>query len=137
MTQALDQSILELLRASRDDEETIYLPVNDRTFGFHAQQAVEKLLKALIGGHVQRYEFTHDLGVLIRHLHALGERLPAAASALEALTGYAGAWRYQEPVALSIEQRTQTQTNIVELRKFVFARLAVLRPAHPWNESLR
>lgn len=49
MTQALDQSILELLHASRDDEETLGLPVNDRTFGFHAQQAVEKLFKALIG----------------------------------------------------------------------------------------
>jgi HEPN domain-containing protein len=45
MTQALDQSIIELLHASRDDEETIRFDVNDRSFGFHAQQAVEKLLK--------------------------------------------------------------------------------------------
>jgi predicted nucleotidyltransferase len=71
MTHALDQSILELLHASQDDEQIMGLPVNDRSFGFHAQQSVEKLLKALIGGHVEKYEYTHDPGELLRHAEAL------------------------------------------------------------------
>jgi HEPN domain-containing protein len=76
MTQALDQSIIELLHASRDDEETIQFDVSDRSFGFHAQQAVEKLLKALIGGHGERYAFTHDIEILVNHAMRLGETIP-------------------------------------------------------------
>jgi hypothetical protein len=80
MIQPLDRSIIELLNASRDDEQVFAFPVNDRTFGFHAQQAIEKLIKALIGGHSQRYAFTHDLEQLLAEVDALGERLPIDAT---------------------------------------------------------
>lgn len=45
----------------------------DEVFGFHAQQAVEKSLKAwitLVGG---TFGLTHDLEVLLTHLKQLGE----------------------------------------------------------------
>jgi len=64
--------------------------VRDRAFGFHAQQAVEKLLKALIGGHEVRYEYTHDLRTLIERLTLLNEELPGDTILLESLTDYAG-----------------------------------------------
>jgi HEPN domain-containing protein len=83
MTHALDQSILELLNASRDDEDILRLQIRDRAFGFHAQQAVEKLLKALIGGHEVRYEYTHDLWALIERLTLLDEDLPGDTILLE------------------------------------------------------
>jgi len=70
MIQQLDQSIIELLHASRDDEQNLAFPVNDRSFGFHAQQAIEKLIKTLIGGHAQRYTFTHDLEQLLVEVEA-------------------------------------------------------------------
>jgi hypothetical protein len=136
MTQALDQSILELLHASRDDAENLSLPVNDRTFGFHAQQAVEKLLKALIGAHGQKYQYTHDLGELIRHVEALGETIPVRSRSLEDLTLYAGRWRYQEPAALNAEAREQLLVQIDLLQIFVFDRIANLRPGVDWNAFL-
>jgi hypothetical protein len=93
MIHPLDQSIIELSHASRDDAEIIALPANDRSFGFHAQQAIEKLIKSLIGGHGQRYTFTHDLEQLIVEAEALGEQLPIDAPTIVKLTDYAGVWR--------------------------------------------
>ena len=128
MTQALDQSIVELLHASRDDEATLPLPVSDRVFGFHAQQAVEKLLEALIGAHGERFQLTHDLGVLLRHAVALGETLPVDHAELEALTGYASVWRYQEPQPIPAARRDEFQALVSGLRVRVQSRLLVLRP---------
>ena len=136
MTRALEESILQLLRASRDDEATLALEVSDRIFGFHAQQAAEKLLKALIGGHAQRYELTHDLDVLVRHAVNLGEVLPVAHAELEGLTDYAGIWRYQEPQAMPAAKRSQHKTLISDLRVFVQQRLLVLRPDVDWMTAI-
>jgi HEPN domain-containing protein len=38
--------------------------IADRTFGYHAQQAVEKLLKAMVAGRGVEPRRTHDLGNL-------------------------------------------------------------------------
>ena len=132
MTSALDQSIVELLNASRDDEETIHLPVNDRTFGLHAQQATEKLLKALIGAHGQRYTFTHDIEQLTKETQHLGELLPVDVHRIISLTDYAGIWRYQEPQPIALDERKIFQTLILTLRTFVLDRLRTLRPGVDW-----
>ena len=133
MTSALDQSILELLSASRDDEETIQLPVNNRTFGLHAQQASEKLLKALIGAHGQRYAFTHDIEELAKAAQSLGEQLPIDLHLIVSLTDYAGIWRYQEPQPMAPSERAVLQELIITLRAFVVDRLEVLRPGVNWQ----
>ena len=105
MTHALDQSITELLDASLDDEETLGLALADRIFGFHAQPSAEKLLKALIGGHAQRFAHTHDLAQLMQKVVALGEDLPAGQDELTSLTSFAGVWRYQAPEQGSLSGR--------------------------------
>lgn len=133
MTQALDQSIIELLHASRDDEETIRFDVNDRTFGFHAQQAVEMLLKALIGGNGQRYAFTHDIEILVNHALTLGEQIPVRINLITSLSKYAGVWRYQEPDALDSGQRHELRIEIDSLRTATIQRLGVLRPGVDWT----
>ena len=133
MTNALDQSILELLNASRDDEETIYLPVNDRTFGLHTRQAIEKLLKALIAGHGLRYAFIHDLDTLASQATDLREILPIDLDQIGALTQYAALCRYQDPQPMSQQQRQVWQDMIRRLRNFVIGRLIQLRPDVDWN----
>lgn len=40
----------------------------DEIFGFHLQQAAEKLLKAWIAAIGEVYPFTHDLGILLQQL---------------------------------------------------------------------
>lgn len=134
MIRPLDQSIIELLNASRDDEQNFAFPVNDRSFGFHAQQAIEKLIKSLIGGHGQRYTFTHDLEQLLAEAQALGERLPVNSSMLIKLTDYAGIWRYQEPEALLPEQRAELKQTVMDLRAHTLSRLAILRPDVAWTK---
>ncbi len=133
MMHPLDQSIIELLNASHDDEENLSLPTNDRSFGFHAQQAVEKLLKAAIGAHEQKYKYTHDIAELLNDLYALKERLPFEASRIESLTGYAGIWRYQLPEPISQGQRAELRQAVVDLRSHTLRRLSVLRPDVDWT----
>ncbi len=135
MTHALDQSILELLNASHDDEDILRLQVRDRAFGFHAQQAVEKLLKALIGGHEVRYEYTHDLRALIERLTLLYEELPGDTILLVSLIDYAGIWRYQEPQPVSLAHREEVKSAIEGLRTFTLKRLSVLRSSVDWTAA--
>lgn len=40
----------------------------DEIFGFHTQQAAEKILKAWLAAIGEVYPFTHDLGVLLQQL---------------------------------------------------------------------
>ena len=133
MIDPLDQSIKELLNASRDDEENLSPTINDRSFGFHAQQTVEKLLKSLIAAHVQRYKHTHDIKDLVLHVTDLGEHLPMSTARIERLTEYAGAWRYQEPDALPVEDRTEILHTIAALRQYTLKRLYALRPGVDWT----
>lgn len=128
MTQALDQSIIELLHASRDDERTIQFDVADPIFGFHAQQAVEKLLKVLIGAHGERPAFTHDIDALVNHAILLGELIPVRIALIVSLSKYAGVWRYQEPDPWDSGQRHELRLEIDTLRISTIRRLAVLRP---------
>jgi len=46
----------------------------DEVFGFHAQQAVEKALKAWLDLREEAYPKTHDLSHLLAALESLGER---------------------------------------------------------------
>jgi HEPN domain-containing protein len=68
---------------------------SDEVFGFHAQQAVEKLLKAwiaLLGG---TYPLTHDLRLLIVKLEELGCAVDGLWEFLE-LASFAVQFRYEE-----------------------------------------
>lgn len=72
----IDQAEKLLLMASKDMKalELMILPesIDDEIYGFHAQQAVEKALKAwitVIGG---SYSFNHDLWILLMTLRELG-----------------------------------------------------------------
>jgi HEPN domain-containing protein len=49
--------------------------INDEAVGFHAQQAVEKWLKAVIASRAEKFEHTHDLRRLIALLRL--DSLPA------------------------------------------------------------
>jgi hypothetical protein len=81
---------IELLSlASLDDESVLAFPVPDRIFGFHAHQAVEKLLKMLILGNRQRHKFTHNIRILSDHAEDLGEILPPLPFPIIELTDFA------------------------------------------------
>jgi HEPN domain-containing protein len=68
--------------------------VSDAPVGFHAQQAVEKALKAAIASRNQDFPFTHDLGLLMQLCQDAGLKLPAGLTDADRLTPYAAAVRY-------------------------------------------
>jgi HEPN domain-containing protein len=71
----------------------------DWLFGFHAQQAVEKYLKAVLAIDQERPERTHDLGVLAEQSRQSGHALPEALEGISDLSRYAVQERY--PLALT------------------------------------
>jgi HEPN domain-containing protein len=64
-------------------------------FGFHAQQTVEKLLKAWLSVSGIKYERTHDLQILFSLLKELNQNMPAELEELEYLTDFAVTFRYE------------------------------------------
>jgi HEPN domain-containing protein len=80
---------IHVLTALRDDLET-----SDAVWGFHAQQAVEKLLKSLLSVRGIGFPFTHRLLELADLLADGGEALPEQFDGLLDLTPYAVEFRY-------------------------------------------
>jgi len=70
--------------------------IADSVIGFHAQQAIEKWLKAVIAARGGEFERTHDLDRLIELAEASGAALPVDADEVIALTQYAVPFRYDD-----------------------------------------
>jgi len=81
-----DLDVLEVLAEARKPVQA--------AIGFHAQQAVEKSLKAVLANRGLTYPRTHDLKVLLKFLGRHGIALPPDAGELAVLTPYAGEFRY-------------------------------------------
>ena len=85
-------------KAAQDEVVMDQLAKNEETppeaFGFHAQQAAEKLLKAAIVAAGSTYPFTHRLEDLIELIKDLGIVLPTAFEDLDQLTPFAVEFRY-------------------------------------------
>lgn len=86
--------------------------VSDAIVGFHAQQAVEKAIKAVLTSHGIEYPFTHDLELLAALADHAGKPLPVELDDVPRLTPYATSLRYGEiapgivdrPTALRLAQ---------------------------------
>ncbi|GJL54452.1 MAG: hypothetical protein NPIRA02_15840 [Nitrospirales bacterium] len=80
MKQPLDLAQRYLLIADRDiNTMRILVPItesDDEAIGFHAQQAVEKCLKALLSLHQIPFRKTHDIGELVDLLADFGKSVP-------------------------------------------------------------
>lgn len=70
--------------------------IADSVIGFHAQQAIEKWLKAIVATRGGEFERTHDLDRLIELAEASGAALPVDADEVIALTQYAVPFRYDD-----------------------------------------
>lgn len=83
-------------------DEDIYLSqtlvadarVSDEIWGFHAQQAAEKLFKSLLASREITFPFTHQISLLTDLLEEHGFDLDDRYLSLISLTPYAAALRY-------------------------------------------
>lgn len=73
----------------------------DSGIGFHAQQAAEKLLKAVLNIRRVSYRRTHELSELIDLLKKAGVELPQDLQDLPRLSPFAVQFRYDDPGDLS------------------------------------
>ena len=100
MTVANEEVAMLLRLANQDRMAFLTLYENPRielrAVGFHAQQAVEKFLKALLVAHGKIFAPTHDLGRLAQALETTGIVLPVTLDALKRLNPYAVAFRYDD-----------------------------------------
>lgn len=77
----LEEALL-LLRKAQEDADAVnkLVPdtdIADSVVGFHAQQAAEKALKAVLAASGDDFPWTHDLRHLMDRLQAAGTSLPA------------------------------------------------------------
>ena len=71
--------------------------ITDAIVGFHAQQAAEKALKAVLSARCVAYEFRHDIAYLCELLEGDGVQLPDEVARADTLTPWAAEFRYEDP----------------------------------------
>jgi HEPN domain-containing protein len=89
----------ELIDLARDDlaaAEALLdvAAVSDAIVGFHAQQAVEKALKAVLASASADFPFTHNIALLMQLCDDAGFELPPSLADADLLTPYGVAERY-------------------------------------------
>jgi HEPN domain-containing protein len=80
----------------------------EEMMGFHAQQACEKFIKAVLVMHGVVFERTHDLAALAALCDAHGVPAPADRNALRILNNFAVRFRYDTCPAALIDIATTT-----------------------------
>ena len=96
-----DEQAERLRRKAAGDEEAMtallgVTSVPDEVIGFHAQQAVEKLLKSLLSHRRVAFRRTHDLTELLDLLAASGVAIPPQIADVRQLGPYAAEFRYED-----------------------------------------
>lgn len=108
MKQPIDLARRFLAVADRDIK-TLHLLISsadsdDQVIGFHAQQAVEKCLKAVLAANQITFRKTHDLVELLDLLRDKGRTLPPNADSLDTLNPFAVTLRYDLFEAESVDR---------------------------------
>lgn len=112
---ASEQDLAEQLLRRADEDATGakgMLPVDevaDVLVCFHAQQAVEKALKAVLAAHGVEFAHRHDLRVLIGQCENAGVQLPDGLTEVDLLTPYAAELRYDDDTVHAVARETASR----------------------------
>ncbi|HEX6508001.1 MAG TPA: HEPN domain-containing protein [Chloroflexota bacterium] len=114
---------LELLALARQDEQAASVleaaAMADALVGFHYQQAVEKLLKALLAERGVDFPKTHDLVRLLRLTRAENYDVPAVEEDLARLAPFAVTMRYETVEEVKQLDRPRVKMLVRQLRSWV------------------
>ena len=136
MTPGVDKEAELLLAKSAEDEAVLAASIPDGPFGFHVQQAVEKLLKALLCQRAIKYKRTHDLQYLMQLLHDHGEAVPKGAVDLTQIESFGVAYRYDTLPETDVLDRPAAIDTVRLIREHVTARISALSVT-PWPPPLQ
>jgi HEPN domain-containing protein len=104
-----DEDLLVLRKWASDPD------VAQSILGFHAQQAAEKTLKAILAERETRYPFTHYLIDLLDLLKVGGLAVPQELEALDMLSVFAVDYRYEDWLGAS--QRIDIEDALILLTR--------------------
>jgi HEPN domain-containing protein len=90
---------------------------DDEAVGFHAQQAVEKCLKAVLAQYRLEVQKTHDLRALLDLLVERNLPIPALAEELDSLSPFAVILRYDLAETGALD-REQARTVVEQVRRW-------------------
>jgi HEPN domain-containing protein len=97
--------------------------IDDEAVGFHAQQAIEKWLKAVMALLGLEEARIHDLGRLLEILNETPVELPPGAAWLDELTSYAVPLRYSDLLDAEPLERDAVVTLVDEVGAWAAAQL--------------
>ncbi|MHB1375194.1 MAG: HEPN domain-containing protein [Thauera sp.] len=124
-----------LLRLAQRDRETFGLlkPIPQASLaalGFHAQQSIEKAMKAVCV--LQEIEFrrTHDLAALAELIRADDLDVPVSVDALRLINPFAVEFRYDDEIVPSIT-RDELEGLVVKVLGWAVQRLELDSGIHP------
>jgi len=120
------QTQILLIKAAEDEQALNADGISDSILSFHAQQAIEKLMKALLAARSLPFELTHNLTRLETALRAAGETLPATPIALSDLNDFAVVYRYDLLFQFSAPDQADLIETVRVLREHILARIASL-----------
>ena len=109
--------------------------IADDAVGFHAHQAIEKWLKAVMAPHCLDEARIHDLGRLLEILAEAGIDLPPGAGRLDDLSIYAVPLRYADLLDAEPLDREATVALVDEVGEWARARLSEATEAASSAES--
>jgi HEPN domain-containing protein len=122
----LTQARILVIKAAEDEKALQAAENSDAIVGFHAQQAVEKLMKALLSQLAVAYELTHSRERLEKVLNANDESLPPTPIALAELTDFAVVYRYELLFQVRPPDRAAVIKTVRLIREHIVARIAEL-----------
>lgn len=109
--------------------------IGDAIVGFHAQQAVEKLVKAVLTAHGIAFAKTHDLDYLIDMVEKNAIVAPDELESAESLSVWAVESRYDDEDTPAL-QRRQTLALLAPLKTWAEQAIETLaNPAEPGQEQ--
>lgn len=115
-----------LHKAAEDERVLTWAESPDAIFGFHAQQASEKLLKALLAQLGIQFELTHNLTKLAKSVAKVDQPLPDLGIPLRKLTRFGVVYRYEFPPLSANPDRVLVAEALRLLREHVEKRIAAL-----------
>lgn len=117
-----EQALLFLRKAAQDeallDAVIDSANVADEVFGFHRQQAAEKMLKALLSMDGDDFRKIHDLRALMDKLVEIRNPLSPEFETLDALTPFAVVYRYEDFDSGTTFDRNSARTMLRTLRSW-------------------
>jgi HEPN domain-containing protein len=118
-----EQALLLLSKAAQDEALLDAVAdselVSDEIFGFHCQQAAEKMIKALLSSLGVQFRRTHDIASLMEHFVRLGIPIPLAFENLATFTPFGALYRYEAFDSASPLDRTAARNLLRELRTWI------------------